>query len=65
MGVDISRIGILISVVCVRMSSGNAMTTGPGRPEIAIDHARRTTSAVRLTSVISVAYLAMDPYTFL
>ena len=39
------------------------MTTGPGRPEIATDHARRTISAVRVTSVISVAYFATDPYT--
>ena len=44
-------------------SSGNAMTTGPGRPLQAAWKARETNSGMRAGSSISVAHLAMEPNT--
>ena len=43
------------------MSSGSAMTTGPGRPESATAKARATISGMRSASSISVAHLASGP----
>ncbi len=47
----------------VSMSSGSAMTTGPGRPEVATWKARLTISGMRAGSSISVAHLASPPKT--
>ena len=44
--------------VSTSMSSGKAITTGPGRPDIATWKARETTSGMRAGSSISVAHLA-------
>ena len=43
------------------MSSGSAITTGPGRPEVATAKARVTISGMRAASSISTAHLAMPP----
>ncbi|KAI1690892.1 hypothetical protein DdX_22239 [Ditylenchus destructor] len=40
------------------MSSGSAITTGPGRPLVATFHARATYSGMRRASSIRVAHLA-------
>ena len=45
------------------MSSGSAITTGPGRPLVATWKARDTTSGTRAGSSISVAHLVMVPNT--
>jgi len=47
----------------VNMSSGNAITTGPGRPLQAVKNARATISGMRAGSSISVAHLAKPPNT--
>jgi hypothetical protein len=43
------------------MSSGNASTTGPGRPEIAMLHARATYSGMRAASSIFAAHFTTGP----
>ncbi len=45
------------------MSSGSAMTTGPGRPFMAVKNARDTNSGIRAGSSISVTHFAMVPNT--
>jgi hypothetical protein len=45
------------------MSSGSAMTTGPGRPEVATWKARETSSGSRAGSSICTTHLAMVPNT--
>jgi hypothetical protein len=45
----------------VSMSSGRATTTGPGRPERAVVHARATISGIRSALSISTAHLATGP----
>jgi len=45
------------------MSSGSAITTGPGRPLVAMWKARDTISGTRAGSSISVAHLVMVPNT--
>ena len=45
------------------MSSGSAITTGPGRPLQAMWKARDTISGMRAASSISVAHFAMLPNT--
>ena len=45
------------------MSSGSAITTGPGRPLVAMWKARETISGTRAGSSISVAHLVMVPNT--
>ena len=47
--------------VSVSMSSGSAITTGPGRPLVATWKARETSSGMRAGSSISVAHLASGP----
>ena len=47
----------------VSMSSGKAITTGPGRPEQATWKARETSSGSRAGSSISTTHLAMVPKT--
>ena len=47
----------------VSMSSGSAITTGPGRPLHATWKARDTISGMRAGSSISVAHFAMLPNT--
>jgi hypothetical protein len=49
------------SALLVSMSSGKEMTTGPGRPDVAIAKARVTISGMRAASSISVAHFAMGP----
>ena len=51
------------SAVSISMSSGRAMTTGPGRPCIATRKARDTISGTRSGVSISVAHLHMVPKT--
>ena len=43
------------------MSSGSAITTGPGRPETAVWNARLITSGIRAGSSISHTHLANEP----
>ena len=45
------------------MSSGSAITTGPGRPLQAVWKACETSSGMRAGSSISVTHLAMEPNT--
>ena len=45
------------------MSSGSAITTGPGRPCIATWNARETISGIRAGSSISTTHLAKEPKT--
>jgi len=45
------------------MSSGSAITTGPGRPEVATWKARDTSSGTRAGSSICTTHLAMVPNT--
>ena len=47
----------------ISMSSGTAITTGPGRPLQAVWKARETSSGMRAGSSISVAHLAIEPNT--
>ena len=42
---------------------GQAMTTGPGRPFVAVWKARETISGMRAGSSISVAHFAIEPNT--
>ncbi|KAG1387194.1 hypothetical protein G6F59_016515 [Rhizopus arrhizus] len=46
-----------------RMSSGRAITTGPGRTEVAMWKAREISSGMRSTWSISVTHLACVPNT--
>src|SRR5690606_13299003 len=52
-----------LSVRSVSMSSGRAITTGPGRPVVAVTHARARISGTRSTESISTAHFAMVPNT--
>ena len=45
------------------MSSGSAITTGPGRPLVATWNAREISSGTRAASSISVTHLAIEPKT--
>ncbi len=45
------------------MSSGSAMTTGPGRPCMAVWKARDMISGMRATSSISTTHFAIEPKT--
>ena len=45
----------------ISMSSGSAITTGPGRPEVAVWNARLITSGMRAGSSISHTHLAIEP----
>ncbi len=47
----------------VSMSSGSAITTGPGRPLVAVWNARETISGIRAGSSISVVHLVIEPNT--
>jgi hypothetical protein len=47
----------------ISMSSGTAITTGPGRPLQAVWKAREISSGMRAGSSISVAHLAIEPNT--
>ena len=49
------------SAVSTNMSSGSAITTGPGRPEVATKNAREMISGMRAASSISTAHLASPP----
>ena len=53
------------STLSVSMSSGSAMTTGPGRPCVATWKARLTISGMRSARSISTTHLAMEPKTAL
>ncbi len=48
-------------IVSLSMSFGSAMTTGPGRPLVAVWKARETYSGTRSATSISVAHLAIGP----
>ena len=52
-----------VSERVVSISSGNAMTTGPGRPVVAVFQARARISGMRSTRSIWTAHFAMLPKT--
>ena len=51
------------AILSVSMSSGRAITTGPGRPLLAVWNARETISGTRAESSISLAHFAKAPNT--
>jgi len=52
-----------ITTHSLSMSSGSAITAGPGRPLVTVKNARETSPRMRAGSSISVTHLAIEPNT--